>query len=99
MTLAAESSIFSGAAPEMVQESEQPFFFKDAHYIANGATTPNHKALDPLSHLTKRLASAAINAKPQLPPQSRQTLLRLRIVRTGMPQRRFDIAGKVDNRI
>lgn len=63
MTLAAESSIFSGAAPEMVQESEQPFFFKDAHYIANGATTPNHKALDPLSHLTKRLASAAINAR------------------------------------
>lgn len=63
MTLAAESSIFSGAAPEMVQESEQPFFFKDAHYIANGATTLNHKALDPLSHLTKRLASAAINAR------------------------------------
>lgn len=63
MTLAAESSIFSDAAPEMVQESEQPFFFKDAHYIANGATTPNHKALDPLSHLTKRLASAAINAR------------------------------------
>ena len=63
MTLAAESSIFSDAAQEMVQESEQPFFFKDAHYIANGATTPNHKALDPLSHLTKRLASAAINAR------------------------------------
>lgn len=63
MTLAAESSIFNGAALVMVQESEQPFFFKDAHYIANGATTPNHKALDPLSHLTKRLASAAINAR------------------------------------